>query len=321
MLKCTIRKIDYPKVNFINFKIVQIKNNYSIEFKLREKLFDNKLQESYLYNLNQYYHDTQQYQLFNQQQQTQSQLDNQLIEPKKLNIDFYVAYLEIKNFDDIYETFKLEWQSICQMYKLLKQVFKAYKSYPELKKQMHTTYFNFKQLVINYGPNYAYKILLQWSKETKQYDVHLLVNNNQFTNTIVSTIDTPLFNYQFLYINEIRKLFNHKNMNIVNLVQILNETCVPTFSLAKLCNLPKFYAHMQQILPLAGFMLLIISLTHFKLTYYSRYCLEIHIHNNRLVSIRDGSFGLTDMSMAIEDLHPIQLLSVNFIFKNNSCLN
>jgi hypothetical protein len=32
------------------------------------------------------------------------------------------------------------------------------------------------------------------------------------------------------------------------------------------------------------------------------------------VSIRDGSFGLTDMNMAIEDLHPIQLLSVRILF-------
>jgi hypothetical protein len=289
VLKCKLRKIDQKILNvyytqqnpqrpFYN------RYNYSIEFLFRERIFDI------------------------QEQQNES--------VKSSNIDSFILYLDLKNVDDIYETFKLEWLSMCQMYRLLKQTYKAFEQYPELKKQIKILNFNFKQLVISYGHNFSYKIIFQWSKETKQFDIYPIANNsNQYSsNSIVYSHEAPSINYQFMFINEIRKMFNTKHLNIVNLIQILNETCLPSYSLAKLYNLPKFYAYQQTVVPLAGFMLLIVSLTHFKLTYYSRYCLEIHIHNNGLVSIRDGSFGLTDMNMAIEDLHPIQLLSVRILF-------
>ncbi len=316
VLKCKMRKIDFKLINnqylvTSSQRSFYTRYNYSLEFVFREKIFENRLQQLCLSDLNQYfYNNSQQYSFHNyQQQQQQYQQLNENV--KSLNIESYVLYLDVKNTEDIYEIFKTEWLRICQMYKLIRQIYKAFKQYPELRKTMRVLNFNFKQLVISYGHNFGYKIVFQWSKETKIFDIFLLSNNTNAPISNFTSYETPSINYQFMFINEIKKMFNYKNLNIVNLIQILNETCLPSYSLAKLYNLPKFYAYQQTVVPLAGFMLLIISLTHFKLTYYSRYCLEIHIHNNGLVSIRDGSFGLTDMNMAIEDLHPIQLLSVS----------
>ena len=303
VLKCKIRKIDHRVLN-IHYtqgnsqRPFYYKYNYSIEFFFRERIFDNRsLNDQSLNN----------YDNYNFTAQSQIEIT------RSLNVDSFMLYLEVKNIDDIYEMIKAEWLSMCQMYRLMRQLSRSLEQYPELKKQIRILSFNFKQLIVAYGTNFSYKIIFQWSKEVKIFDIYPIANNsNQYSsNAIVSSHDTFSINYQFMFIHEIKKLFNAKHVNIVNLIQVLNETCLPSYSLAKLYNLPKFYAYQQTVVPLAGFMLLIISLTHFKLTYYSRYCLEIHIHNNGLVSIRDGSFGLTDMNMAIEDLHPIQLLSVS----------
>ena len=306
VLKCKMRKIEHKIFNINSLPIKPAFNrfNYAIEFIFREKIVENLSQFTLLNYLNQFNNFDMAY--FNYQQQF-----NENENKSNIHIDSHVLYLDIKNGDEIFETFKTEWLAMCQMYKLVRQVYKAFKQYPDLKKQMRILNFNFKQLVIAYGVNFGYKIIFQWSKETKIFDIFLIANVNNNSNGVLASYETPMINYQFMFINEIRKLFNKKHLNIVNLIQTLNETYLPSYSLAKLYNLPKFYAYQQTIVPLAGFMLTVVSLTHFKLTYYSRYCLEIHMHNNGLVSIRDGSFGLTDISMALEDLHPIQLLSVS----------
>lgn len=229
-------------------------------------------------------------------------------------IEVYNTALEANSLESFYNGIKLEWISMCRLFSLIKEVKQAFQKYPELGKQIRIKQINFKKLIIKYGPALAYTIQFQWSKETKDYDILLDIDN---FNSAKSQVEKPLINYHRLFLSEIRKYFQ-ANQSVVNLVQILNYSCVCSFGLAKLTNMPKFYSKIssQPILSNCGFMLIICSLTHFRLTYYSKYCLDVHIKPNGLVSIRDGSFGLTDINSGIEGLHPIQFLSV-FLFCYN----
>jgi hypothetical protein len=221
--------------------------------------------------------------------------------------------IEANSLEEFYKLIKLEWVSMCRMFTLINEMKRAHKlKSTELSRQMRIKSLSFKKIVIKYGPNLAYTIQFQWSKEQKNYELLLGVDN---VNTCKAQVDTPLTNYHNIFFNEIRKQFS-SNHSVVNLIQLLNYTCVGTFAIAKLSNLPKFYSKVlnQSVLACCGFMLIICSLTHFRLIYYSKYCLDIHIKPNGLVSIRDGSFGLTDINAAIDELCPIQFLSVSLLF-------
>ena len=214
---------------------------------------------------------------------------------------------------------------MCRMYALLKEVSKVLRNtdntkVSELSKQMCVKTMTLKKIVIRYGPSLAYTVQFQWSKEAKSYDIQLGVDS--LTTARAGQVDAPFVNYHNLFLNEIRKYFA-ANQSVINLVQLLNYTCVSVFGLARLSNLPKFYqkapfnpvqAHLNSIQPFCGFTLVICSLTHFRLVYYSKYCLDVHIKTNGLVSIRDGSFGLTDINSAMEELCPIQFLRVRVYF-------
>jgi hypothetical protein len=218
-------------------------------------------------------------------------------------LETYNVSIEANSLETFYYSIKSEWISMCRMYNLIKEINKAFKlKETELNKVMRIKSMSLKKIVVKYGRTFSYTIQFQWSKEAKAYDILLGVENSS----------GQTINYHNLFLNEI-KIYFWQNESIINLVQLLNYTCVSTFALAKLNNLPKFYSKVpinQSIQSYGGFMLIICSLTHFRLIYYSKYCLDVHIKPNGLVSIRDGSFGLTDINAAIDELCPIQFLSV-----------
>lgn len=222
-------------------------------------------------------------------------------------LETYNVSIEANSLETFYNSIKSEWISMCRMYNLIKEINKAFKlKETELNKVMRIKSMSLKKIVVKYGRNFSYTIQFQWSKEAKAYDILLGVENSS----------GQTINYHNLFLNEI-KIYFWQNQSIINLVQLLNYTCVSTFALAKLNNLPKFYSKVpinQSIQSYGGFMLIICSLTHFRLIYYSKYCLDVHIKPNGLVSIRDGSFGLTDINAAIDELCPIQFLSVSLFY-------
>ena len=222
-------------------------------------------------------------------------------------VDVLHSIIEANSLDTFYSLIKLEWIAMCKMYYLIKEIKYAFAEYADLKKYMTIKKISLKKIVLKYGPSMAYTIQFNWSKEAKFYDIVLGIDKLHGTK---SQVDSPYYNYHIFFTNEIKKFFQI-NTSIINLVQILNFTCVSTFALVKLSNLPKFYPKLttQLIVPYPGFMLLIRSLTQMRLVYYSRYCMDIKIKPNGLVTIRDGSFCLTDINATIDELLPIQYLA------------
>ena len=230
----------------------------------------------------------------------------------KNRIDVYNIPVEANSLEALYNLVKLEWIAICKIYGIIIELRRAWQKYPELALKIKIKKLNFKRIVLKYGPGFVYTIQFRWQRETRTYDISLGVEDNLNTSS-VTCVNQPQVNYHFLFLSEIKRYFASTNFSVIELLQILNCTCVSTFGLAKLNTLPKFYTRVsnQPVIVMPGFMLLICSLTHLRLMYYSRYCLDIHVKSNGLVSIRDGSFGLTDISTGIEDLHPVQFLNVD----------
>jgi hypothetical protein len=224
-------------------------------------------------------------------------------------INVYNVAVEANNLDQLYTAIRHEWVSMCKMYGVMLEIRRAWHKYPELEQKFRVKKLDYKRLVLKYGPSLAYTLQIRWSKELRSYDVVLGVDSIKGA---VARVDDPFVNYHQLFMYEIKRYFAATSFSAVNLAQVLSYTCVSTFAVAKMSNSPKFYSRIsnQHVLALPGFMLTICSLTHLRIMYYSRYCLDVHIKPNGLVSIRDGSFALTDIKMAIDDLHPIPFLNV-----------
>ena len=223
-------------------------------------------------------------------------------------MDVSHSIVEANDLDAFYAFLKLEWISMCKMYHLVKEVKWALATYPDLGKQMQVKTMNLKRIVLKYGPKLGYTLQVSWPRDAKFYEITLGIDRLRGSKP---SVDSPFLNYHIYFAAEIRRFFA-MTPSLVNLAHVLNGTCVATFGLAKLANLPKFYAKQSgsALVPHPGFMLLARSLTHLRLVYYSRYCIDVHIEpDSGLVAIRDASFCLTDINATIDELLPIQYLA------------
>jgi hypothetical protein len=223
------------------------------------------------------------------------------------HVDVYNVDIQISDLDAFYQRVKLEWIGICRMYYLIKQIKSVLSRYSDYFKNIRIKEINFHKLTLNYGPNFSYTIQFKWSQETKFYDV--LFGIEKFSSS-TSNYDTPTVNHHLYFMHEIKKYFS-SNQSIMNLIQLLNQTCVTSFALYKFTNFPKFFSRptIPNVLSMPGFITIVYSLTHFKIVYFSKYCLDINIKQNGLVAIRDGSFSLAELNHIIDELQPIQYLN------------
>ena len=234
-------------------------------------------------------------------------LNSETTHTLKNRFDVHSSIIETSNLELFYSMLKSEWVSMCKMFQLIKEIKAAFNKYPELMKFIEIKQLNLKKITLKYGHGFVHSVNLIWSKENKSYDIFLGTDRISFGKT---QVDQGLINYHILFINEIKKHFL-TNQSIINLVQLLNSTCQSTFGLAKLVNLPKYYAKISShsIFSYPGFTLISRSLTHFKLIYCSKFCIDFQIKSNSIVSIRDGFFTLTDINASLEELQSIPLFS------------
>jgi hypothetical protein len=153
------------------------------------------------------------------------------------NSHIYSSIVEAKSFSELFENIKLELISMSKIYKLfieVKEEIESSTTTTEIRFQIND--FNFKRLTLIYGPKLAYTLTLQWSKELKQYEILLGTDN---VHCARSHVQTPLINYHQLFINEIKKMFT-RTQSVLKLIEVLNFTCLSSFALSKLNNLPKF---------------------------------------------------------------------------------
>ena len=67
---------------------------------------------------------------------------------------------------------------------------------------------------------------------------------------------------------------------------------------------------MQKQQPIKNLTVMPQSESRVSLVYRNTYCLNVDMHENGLVSIRDGAFSAFETSKLIEDFNPVQGLKV-----------
>lgn len=217
--------------------------------------------------------------------------------------------IELKSLESFYELIKNEWMSMCQIYKLVLEVKQAFIKYPDLITKIETKCINFKKFIVYYGPKQTLKIQFEWSKETKSYDITLGVNrlNN-------NKLDSA--NPHLLFINEVKSFFA-RNQSVINLIRILNSTCMFAYSLKKLINLPRINSKFvlnQSFLAFSNFMLIVYSLNHVRLTYNAKYWVDVQMNlKTSLISLRDSYFEVLDTKKEAEHYSVLRFLNVSFI--------
>lgn len=171
---------------------------------------------------------------------------------------------------------------------------------------------NFQKLIIYYGPNHLYTIQFEWLKETKVYDIILSVNYSQKSTSKAST-ELGLSNPHNLFINEVKKHFN-ASPSVLNIVQILNSTFTFAYVLNKLINLPKLNSKIS-ITPtsatFSSFMVIIYALNHVRLTFHSKYWVDIQINQSGHITLRDSCFDSADPKKETEQMNFLRFLTVS----------
>jgi hypothetical protein len=172
---------------------------------------------------------------------------------------------------------------------------------------------NFKKLHINYGPKQLYKIQFEWSKELKCFDLSLGINmnykmiNSKFNHSFVDST-----NPHMLFINEIKKQFA-KDPSVLNLIHMLNNTFCFSYALNKLLNIPRINSKIvlnQAAASFSSFMVVIYSLNHVRLTFHSKYWVDIQLKANGQLTFRDSCFDQIDSKKEYDQANILRFLKV-----------
>lgn len=222
--------------------------------------------------------------------------------------------IELKSLESFSDTIKNEWYSMCQMFMMLYELQQELIKHPSLKEKIQVKTLDLKRLVVFYGPSLLFKLQLEWNKETKLYDIILGVNKQASkTQTKQTKVDIQS-NPHNLFVNEIKQFF-YKNQSLLMLVQLLNKTCTFAYALKRLLNLPRVNAKFvlnQSFLAFSNFMLIVYALNHVRLTFNSKYWIDIQMDlKTSVLSLRDSYFEVLDTKKEAEYFNLMRFLNVS----------
>ena len=224
----------------------------------------------------------------------------------------YNFVIELKSLDSFYDSIRAEWHSMCQIYRLIKEIKEALIKYPQLKDKFLFKMVNLKKLIVNYGPKFAYTIQFEWSKETKLFDITLGVNNSisRTSERIILGNPHQLFN------SEVKNYFARTH-SLINLINMLNSTWMFAGCVTKLINFPKINTRLllnHTFITYSSFMVIVCGLNKIRLTFNSKHWIDIQMKPNGQLNLRDSYFDSNaDLKRNNEQFSVLRFSNVNFI--------
>jgi mediator of RNA polymerase II transcription subunit 14 len=206
-----------------------------------------------------------------------------LLLPDKLNTD---------SADKVIDTFLVsEWTSICHLYVAVQEFARIYNENAEMSHDIEVKSYNFKQLVLAYGPSKCYMATVSYSGQ-----FHILFG---------SAGQATVPNCHVMISTYLEKDLNQTG-SIAHLAKTLSESWSLLVSVSKLPTCPVPYFRKQQVVP--TFSVIPQSSTHIRVIYRTTYCLDFQCRDGHLVSVRDGAYSMFETSKVVEGLTPIQNL-------------
>nr|XP_024219625.1 mediator of RNA polymerase II transcription subunit 14-like [Halyomorpha halys] len=97
----------------------------------------------------------------------------------------------------------------------------------------------------------------------------------------------------------------NREKNLVQLIQLLNDTYAPLVSISKLPAIPQLGVHnARPQIPVQTFTVIAESTTVIRVAYLSLYCLEIRLRGGGLVAIRDAAYSRFDRASVLNEFTP-----------------
>lgn len=200
---------------------------------------------------------------------------------------------------------QLDWACMAHLYDAVKEFARDIKNDPKILETIILKSFNYKKLVIVYGPQRNFSLTLLWKPTDRKF--HLIfgvIGGKPFNKNPHSCMATHL-----------RHEFN-QHKSIKNLVNSLNVTLNPLATLQCLPVYPFFgQTTSRPNIPTTSFCLIPLSPTRLKLFYRNWYSIDIRIQPDGTYVVRDGSYSRFDKSRTVEEVNPIHKFE-NLLLKN-----
>ena len=188
-----------------------------------------------------------------------------------------------------------EWNSMVHIHVLVKK-FNRYlqNDSNSLNSRILVKQYNYKTLTLEYGPQAMYSVTVSWKRPEAKF-------NLIFGSSGPASAMNP---HTFMRNQYEIQLNREKNLALI--CKILLETLNSCRSISRLPT--TIFRGMSMIHRNAThqtFTVLPQSTTHVKILFYGKYCVDVYMRAEGLVSVRDGAYSRFDQTKVLEELQPI----------------
>ena len=186
-----------------------------------------------------------------------------------------------------------EWRSMVHVFSLMSQ----FNRYAKMTEVVTIQSFNFKNIVLEYGPSNIYSSTIRWDSAKQSFSL-------SFGGVGAGGGMNP-----HIMMKSQLEIDLNKERCVARLGRLLQETLGPVRSLLRLPTTPHKWMStnsQQRNTAIQTFTVLPQSPTHVKIMFYNIHCVDVHFKAEGLVQIRDGSFSVFDQTKVLSDLEPIR---------------
>lgn len=205
---------------------------------------------------------------------------------------------------------QLDWACMAHLYDVVKDFARDIQNDPTILDKIILKSFNYKKLVILYGPLRNFSVTLLWKPTDRKFLlIFSVVGGSPFTLNPHSCMATH-YKHEF-----------NQHKSIKTLVNSLNTTLQPLAVLQSFPSYPFMGSHSSRpALPVTSSCLIPLSTNRAKLIYRNWYSIDIRIQSDGMMVVRDGSYSKFDRGKTIEDLNPICNFEL-LVFRNEPSMS
>ena len=185
-----------------------------------------------------------------------------------------------------------EWRSMAHLHSLVRE----YTRYAKMIELVTIQTYNFKSIVLEYGPGNIYTCTVTWNTASQKFCL-------SFGGVGAGGGMNP-----HIMMKSQLEVDINKEKSVSRLGKLLAETVGPVRSLLRLPTTPHKWMStnsQQRNTAIQTFTILPQSPTHVKIMFYNIHCVDVQFRADGLVQIRDGSFSMFDQTKPLDDLEPI----------------
>ena len=205
------------------------------------------------------------------------------------------------------EDTQLDWACMANLYDIVKEFSRDTRNDPRILDTIVIKSFNYKKLVLLYGPQKNLSVSLFWKPTDRKFQlIFSVVGGQPFSLNPHSCMATH-YKHEFNQQKSIKILVNNLNITLKPLVILQSLPVYPFLGL--ISGRPN--------LPSTSFCLIPLSSRRIKLVYRNWHSIDINMQLDGLIVVRDGSYSKFDRNKTVEDLNIIHNFET-LLYKSHS---